>query len=575
MNWLKNKGFVLKCGALLLFMNACFMFIPAMSFAEEVPIKIKINDSVQKYEQSPLIINGATLVPLRSIFEALGARVEWDEQAKTVTATKGTTKAAIKIGDSNALINQNVLQLEQPAQIIKGNTLVPVRFVSESFGAKVGWDAVTRTVLITTSPLRKTTHLPFPPEGIPLKADWYSFNTDYLQVFYYGDDDQVIPLSNVLDEIYKSMTSKFGHLPATSKTGEILMPVYILKNDDYQKTLGASEDSYALWSSRLRVMIINLKENVQSKSVDEFYTVFRHELTHAITVSSNDSKVKNAPIWFIEGVATFHEMDQPYSRSSREGTLKKALKTNTVLPWKDIAKLGKLTDDQTILVYAEAQSIWGYLVERYSEAKITSVFYTDGEFNDVLENVTARSIEELENDWIAYISVKLSPRNGLGKDYSADGKLIYEGDFKNDLRDGNGVYYYNGYKYIGQFKEGKEDGQGKLYTPDGVLTYEAEFKSDLPEGKGKQYTITGTLVYEGDFKAGKYNGEGIGYYSEGKYIGQYANSKRNGHGKFYDKNGRLQYEGGYKDDKREGNGTLYNSNGTVKYEGWFENGETL
>lgn len=102
------------------------------------------------YGQLPLIVEGRTLVPLRSVFEALGATVEWDNDTKTVTSTRGETFVSLQVGSSTLVVNGTVKALDVPAQIMNGRTMVPVRAVAEAFGCTVNWDGATRTVIITT-----------------------------------------------------------------------------------------------------------------------------------------------------------------------------------------------------------------------------------------------------------------------------------------------------------------------------------------------------------------------------------------------------------------------------------------
>jgi hypothetical protein len=90
------------------------------------------------------------MVPLRKIFEALGATIIWEAKTQTVTATLGDTVVKLTIGDTKGYVNGAVVPLEQPGVIIDGHTMVPVRFIGESFGAKVGWDANTKTVKLST-----------------------------------------------------------------------------------------------------------------------------------------------------------------------------------------------------------------------------------------------------------------------------------------------------------------------------------------------------------------------------------------------------------------------------------------
>ncbi len=99
-------------------------------------------------DQPPVIQDGRTLVPLRAIFEALGAWVVWDADAQSVTAEKHFNYISLTIGDNKLNINDTEKTLDVPAQIIDGRTMVPVRAISEAFGAKVEWNAALNTVTV-------------------------------------------------------------------------------------------------------------------------------------------------------------------------------------------------------------------------------------------------------------------------------------------------------------------------------------------------------------------------------------------------------------------------------------------
>lgn len=114
-------------------------------------VSVTINGSNLTFDQPPVLINGRTMVPLRGIFEALGAKVYWEESTQTVTATRGNTIITFRIGDSNAGVAGKAVKISPAAQVINGRTLVPVRFVSEALNAKVEWDEASSTVIISTS----------------------------------------------------------------------------------------------------------------------------------------------------------------------------------------------------------------------------------------------------------------------------------------------------------------------------------------------------------------------------------------------------------------------------------------
>lgn len=97
-------------------------------------------------------VGGRTLVPLRAIFEALGAEVEWDGATRTASATWDGGSLSLPVGASQATVNGQTVQLDVPAQLIDGRTMVPLRFVGGAMGALVGWYANSRVITINQPP---------------------------------------------------------------------------------------------------------------------------------------------------------------------------------------------------------------------------------------------------------------------------------------------------------------------------------------------------------------------------------------------------------------------------------------
>ena len=112
-------------------------------------IFVTVNHEILTFDQPPTIINDRTLVPLRAIFEALGALVNWDPDTRTVTATRGDIHLSLVV-DTN-IINKNGtnIEIDVPAQIVNDRTMVPARAVAETLGASVNWNKYTRTVVIS------------------------------------------------------------------------------------------------------------------------------------------------------------------------------------------------------------------------------------------------------------------------------------------------------------------------------------------------------------------------------------------------------------------------------------------
>lgn len=121
-------------------------------FATDAPsAEVFIDGTKLECDVPPIIENGRTLVPMRAIFEALGANVYWDADTKTVTAVAGGTVVILQIGNELAFVNSDSHTLDVPAQIINDRTLVPARFASEALNATVEWDETNRRVNVTTA----------------------------------------------------------------------------------------------------------------------------------------------------------------------------------------------------------------------------------------------------------------------------------------------------------------------------------------------------------------------------------------------------------------------------------------
>ena len=105
--------------------------------------------SFHSYGQNPALLQSRTLVPLRSIFEAMGAEVQWDAATNTAIATRDGITVKIQIGANEINKNGTSIPVDVPAQLLNDRTMVPARVIAESFGASVAWNQNGQTVLIT------------------------------------------------------------------------------------------------------------------------------------------------------------------------------------------------------------------------------------------------------------------------------------------------------------------------------------------------------------------------------------------------------------------------------------------
>ncbi|MCM3733442.1 stalk domain-containing protein [Fictibacillus nanhaiensis] len=109
---------------------------------------IFVNGIYQTFEQDPVIIKGRTLVHVRGVFDDLGAEVSWDNKTRSVIIKKGNDVIKLMVDSNKVYKNGKLLQIDVSAKIINDRTMIPLRFISESFGATVEWEPVTRNAFI-------------------------------------------------------------------------------------------------------------------------------------------------------------------------------------------------------------------------------------------------------------------------------------------------------------------------------------------------------------------------------------------------------------------------------------------
>ena len=134
---------------------------------QAVPVcdtKVELNNRVLGFDQPPVTENDRTLVPMRFLFEQMGAEVVWDDATQTATATVPVTteeeiqtfglaeekSVTFSVDNTTATVNGSAATMDVPARLINDKTMVPLRFLSENLGFNVQWDEASRTAIVTT-----------------------------------------------------------------------------------------------------------------------------------------------------------------------------------------------------------------------------------------------------------------------------------------------------------------------------------------------------------------------------------------------------------------------------------------
>jgi len=120
--------------------------------SDQIPaetLSVKLNDTLLDFDVDPIIINDRAMVPMRGIFEYLGAQVYWYPETREVVGYKDNNYIKLQINNETYYKNGKSDTLDSPPIIIDSRTLVPIRFIAESLDMNVDWDGESRTVTIT------------------------------------------------------------------------------------------------------------------------------------------------------------------------------------------------------------------------------------------------------------------------------------------------------------------------------------------------------------------------------------------------------------------------------------------
>lgn len=182
-----------------------------------------------------VLIDDRTLVPMRAIFEELNAKVNWDQETKTVIAIKNETEIQLTIGLNKALLNNKVLHLDVPPQLIDNSTLVPLRFISETLGASVKWNQEISQAEITTEHKKIIVQLPNEKSYPLVVLDGQVLSTDTHPKI--EDGIAMVPVKKIIEEL--GLETKMDESDMTISNGN---DNYIIMNNYSHVRLGSIDN---------------------------------------------------------------------------------------------------------------------------------------------------------------------------------------------------------------------------------------------------------------------------------------------------------------------------------------------
>ena len=129
----------------------CTLALLILPAAAAKDITVLLDNNKIKFDVQPQIIDNRTMVPIRAIFEAMGAAVTWDGKTSTATAAIDDYVVKCTVGSKKINVNGSLWDMDTAPVIIGGRTLMPARFAAEAFACTVGWDGATRTAYIVSN----------------------------------------------------------------------------------------------------------------------------------------------------------------------------------------------------------------------------------------------------------------------------------------------------------------------------------------------------------------------------------------------------------------------------------------
>ncbi len=122
-----------------------------LSTTAESTIQVYINQKAVSFSSPPIIQKERVLVPLREILETMEYQVNWNAENQTILIVKNDINISMQIGSKHATKNNAAISLDVPPAIYQNKTYIPLRFVAESTGATVNWNAESRIINIAAS----------------------------------------------------------------------------------------------------------------------------------------------------------------------------------------------------------------------------------------------------------------------------------------------------------------------------------------------------------------------------------------------------------------------------------------
>lgn len=232
---------------------------------DKTEIEFSVGDETLLINKTPVTVvkpyvvgEGVTLVPVRVITEAFGAKVGWVEETSTVTLEYEDINIVLQLGNIIATVNEKEETLLSAPELTNSSTMVPLRFISEKFGATVSYDEATERITVVKENNKETLKYVNDKLGfsmkIPADLKLSSYSTDNI-IRFYSDDEYDEKYMLTLEILRKEMWEDVENIinKHRDRNGLYIRETSIKKLDKVSKTeykdISAYEYSYELYYS--------------------------------------------------------------------------------------------------------------------------------------------------------------------------------------------------------------------------------------------------------------------------------------------------------------------------------------
>lgn len=199
---------LLVCTPTVAALVALMMFFIGLPWAlAQQDVGLEVQGDLIVTEPAPFIVGDRVMVPVRAVADNLGAKVTWDEENKTVNVHRGEFQIAMVVGQIQAVVNGENVQLESAPVIVDDRAMVPVRILAEGLQVPVSWSSETRVVSLGQPALVAGSSLTFPPFEFREGNDIVGFDVDLIQAIGELWGEEIIVKDIPFNQLIPSLNS--------------------------------------------------------------------------------------------------------------------------------------------------------------------------------------------------------------------------------------------------------------------------------------------------------------------------------------------------------------------------------